>query len=525
MVENAANVMVRQQSQIVFMRLDPVLKSLLQEVTAIKEFFEKASSFVGTVSDEGWFRLVDSCVLHLDVLSRQIRSFGVTFLPSMVLFANYITLPLTAILHLKLPEQVQKMNSRTSPSVQSQRNIGIQRSYLQKLLSSTAGAIQSYVEECSIPKDNLTNDELDERDAGLTTLLGEKYLIKYLIALTTSLPTSSEMERLYCSTDRKDEVEEREQMNKNVLYSQGSSLDDGSEMWEAILKATSSVAARCSGSTLVDAMNGTLLVRLVDCAIAFLIDADNTKVHTGFVFSSSVQLAAIDQMKKLLLKTPTATSFWQSVFPGVLSPLYKRILVTTSLPHNTKISSKKGMEDSLHGIPLQTTSIESIVLLLQNTMVNWPHDEKIDRPVEQGQPSPATKSMSTALFTLAHRSNKEYSNATSKEGLVSVDYSTSSFVTRVRERAAVPLSVILTQKSVSRSENIRKSVLSLCHTILFETRNCWVSCTSREGRGRGVDQFSTLKEVAFEISMTLQQDLKGAFDCKRNPLFACLLSG
>ncbi|KAG7347866.1 hypothetical protein IV203_016571 [Nitzschia inconspicua] len=489
---NRSIAIVERQSQIVFLRLDPVLKSLLHDITALKELFESVSPSVDLVPDETWFRLVDSIVHHLDVLTRHFRNFGVEFAPSMILLADYVTLPLTAILHLQLPQRVQQNNSRVSTF---RRSSGVQRSYLQRFLISTALAIQSYVEKCSIPIDYDSQSDAKRCPDTTATALGEKYLIKYLIALVTCLPTSSEVERYSSKTNGSDDAEGHREAGI-LLLSTRDSLDDGSDMWTIFLQATRYISCYCSEQELQKGWHGTLLVRLVDCTTAFFLSA-NDKKDARFVFTPRVQMAAVDQMKTLLQRTSNAKSFWRSVFPGVFSPLYKRIMNSAH-----PFENKSCQDNQYYRLILEQGSIESITLLLRITMTDNPPNHSNKMPEKEARSPVVNATLARNLSTMAFYANNKVAGA--REGVILDESSRVSFVDQVKSRVSTPIVFILRKKALSRSEKTRKMVLSLCRVVLIETRCCWHPGNTVEEEGHG--EMKIMEEIILEICIALKLD-------------------
>jgi hypothetical protein len=505
----------KRQLQIVFLQLDPVLKSLLNEITAIKTLFDHPPSSDGMVPDDAWFPMVDGISKQLLDLSRHFRSFGVEFAPSMILLAVYVALPLTALFHLQLPEKVQELNLRAlrertaEQASEIHRRTITQRSYLQKVLASTAIAIQSYVETCSTPIDSSLTSDTNPCSAGSTDSLGEKYLVKFLIALVSCFPPSSEVERVYSNTDNNDDNKEIEHRGNLLLGIKGS-LGDGTDMWVAVLQATRFIISCCSEEQLLDAWHGTLMMRLVDCTMAFLITSRAGDSDERELFSSKVQVVAVEQMKTLLQRTYNATSFWQSVFPGVFSPLYKVAMNVSSLHHN--YSGKKYNQENGCILSLEHGSMECIVLLFQNSLVRSLARENNERNRDRTLVLSKDASLAKELATMAMRSNEKKSAVSVKGASSPIDDSDQSFVHRIKTRVAIPLQILLNHKAVSRSKEIRKVVLSLCRIILVEARICWFRAPLMEpGSDDSSEEFMIIEETPLEISIALQQDPHGMY--------------
>jgi hypothetical protein len=511
---------VKGQTQIVFLLLDPVLKTLLKAIAATNELFEKHhTSSSDEVSNELWFRLVDTIVVHLEVLIGHVQSFGVDFAPAMILLADYVTLPLTAIFHLQLPKKVQQLNSKVASDQSTvqfsllQRQLQIQTSYLRKLLSSTAKAVQSYVEVCSPSVDVTREIKLNASFAAVATTLGEKYLIRYLVALASCLPSSSDVKKLSSDKDVKTKVD-----NVNVhvdillFYGEGS-LDDGSDTWVAILQATRCVTSLCSEQGLLEAWQGTLLIRLVDCSTSLLDSRQhNGQDEDGFCFSLKVQMAAVDLIHTMLDRTPTAMSLWQSVFPGVFAPLYQRIMTVCAIQQATTKDGRRTRERRYER-SLEIKSIGCVVRLISNSLKSiHPVANKESPGNHPIVPTPTWASVAEGLTNMMIHSNKKKNPTCLTQDLPHDNDSSSSFLRQIRTKVAVPLTIMLNQKAVSPSESTRNAVLSLCRLVLIDTRCCWCSGNlANESAGVGSSSSNTIEQVPFELCLALQQDLNGTY--------------
>ncbi|KAL3899158.1 MAG: hypothetical protein SGARI_006520, partial [Bacillariaceae sp.] len=225
-------------TQIVFLRLDPILKALLQEITALKTVFDNN----GNVADSAWFPLVDAIVRQLENLATHLQSFGGSssspspesslFAASLVLLVDYVTLPLTAIFHLQLPQQLLQRIGKTykNNDDSSERRIQIQQSLLRKLLAAAATAIRVYVEACA--GDSADATELPSQAP--SRRLSGVYFIKYLLALVSCLPSSAQVEQ------QQQKQQNAGEENNNLLLwrpNTATPLDDGSELWVSILEA------------------------------------------------------------------------------------------------------------------------------------------------------------------------------------------------------------------------------------------------------------------------------------------------
>jgi hypothetical protein len=532
--------LLRGPTRIVFLRLDPVLKALLENVTALKTVFDDngtvSSSETGSAQ---WFRLVDVIVQHLDDLDKQLRFFRGT-LPSpelgasLILMKDYVTLPLTAIFHLQLPQKLLAQIIRSMASIdtnenphndpsEQQRRLQIQQSYLRKLIAAASKAIQSYVEACSVPS------------GASATRLDDAYFIKYLISLVSCLPSSAQVEELFAGSSDIATFPPK----SNLLLWQPTAymplaLDDGSELWVTSLNTIQFVLQNYNNSwqTLLNAWHGTLLMRLVDSTTGFLLWRQQqpdkqygaTTGRSDFIFSSPVQKAAVDLLGVMLQESATAvatssdnenktalTSFWQSVFPGVFTPLYRHIMGTSGI-----MASSSTLHQDRCIPKLECRSIECVVFLLRITLAQFSND--IDSP--ESDSISATNIVLQQLSSLVLNSNRNDDKKTKisspsqdKEHPRHVD---AFFLQQVQKLVVAPLSVILRQKAVSKSGLCRKATISLCRVILIETRSSWTTSTN-ENNGisvlmeDGSISSNAMKHVALEICMALRQDSQGMY--------------
>ena len=90
------------------------------------------------------------------------------------------------------------------------------------------------------------------------------------------------------------------------------------------------------------------------------------------------------------------------------------------------------------------------------------------------------------------------------------------FISQVQKRVVGPLIVVLKQRAISQSVSTRQEIISLCHVILIDTRQCWkqrhgnVAPTTSSGESTTETRTSgTIEEVAFEMCIALQRDSDG----------------
>jgi hypothetical protein len=552
-------------AQIVFVRLDPILRRLLKNVTELR------TSYCDTKNDDddddtnslppsplsSLYHLIDNIVKDLNELSKHLRSFSVgkdgasspsdySFVPSLILLADYVTLPLTAIFHLQLQYKQGSSNNNNTTAADDRTTIERQRqirqTYVRKLYETTARTIQIYVESTSTTTTRTTR----------RIRLKSQYLIKYLIALTSALPAYNEIERI--TTTIRTTTTTTSNPNDNIgnsllsgcmneSSSSPSSLDDGSNLWVTLLEVITSIihffkeddeenrnessssSSSSSDLLLLDAWHGTLLMRIIDCITAFLICKAGSFVFPPYVHTETLDLLLCIQQS---LSREASLSFWRSVFPGVFTALYQRIVGTTTIVstrndrnHHHK-RSRHNEERYLSSI--ETKSLQSLIMLLKSTLPSS------SQPSSTKDDASSGGEILTQLISMANRSNRKTNSSSNNNNKTDNRLDNNQgdkiidddeiFVRQVQKRVVGPLIVVLKQRAISQSVATREEVISLCHVILLDTVQCW---KQRYGDAEKVDGGTdtssegimdtqirgSIEEVAFEICIALQRDPDG----------------
>lgn len=504
------------QTRIVYLRLDPILQRLLKAVTDLQRLVAASEDETSnwSAADEElerreFLNLVKAQVRDLEDLSRHFTSFGNEFVPSLILLADYVTLPLTAIFHIPVLQSRLLLDAADTnlptdngssgsidPKEKSRRR-QILWTYVRKLYSSAATAIQVYV----------------ATTWSTTTTLKGQYLTKYLIALTSSLPSSSEVEMASKGDEPAVMSSSRTLLAATAASAAGSgggsspTLDDGSEAWVTILRAIVATLRCCSERTLLEAWQGTLLMRMADC-VAGIVEG------TPSVFTPLVCSHALQTLQELLRRAPTAVAFWQSVFPGIFTALYKGILGASRRTNSSGASLLTSIEAS---------SLGNMSELLRVSLVSLNEQEQIRSNAAN------VVSKDNILLKLAVLAKAQ---SQSKQEPVSPEPSNNfansekerpaneGFLNQVQTRVVGPLSVILRQEAISRSDQTRKEVVTLCRVLLLDTRYCWraprTASLAMDDNGRS--SRSKMEILPFEICMTLERDPEGTFVSNRPSL-------
>lgn len=257
---------ISRTTEVAFRQLDPILKSLLDLVTDYRKLTESWNEEVL----EKWYSNIQLQLEQLDHLSTSIQSLGPHCAPGLLILAEYISLPLTAIFHVS---EVPTNDSKVEP---------VAINYLRKLQQSSADCIRIYVEAVSSP--------CHEKSNGPTMQLSTKHAKQYLVALTKGIP-------------------------RTIVTQNNMALDDGSTCWRSILMTIKQVLNLCSLQYQEDSSDRGLIVRLVDCGTALLVHSkDVTRLESLHVLSTLMEQVSND---------PT---LWKSIFPGTLAELYRCLL-------------------------------------------------------------------------------------------------------------------------------------------------------------------------------------------------------
>lgn len=297
------------QTQVVFGRIDPLLQALLPLVSQYQQYVERNNN------DSAFLiQLIQSQVKVLENLQQIIQRFGPPFAHTMIVLADYISLPLNAIFHV--PALLSITNAKDDENL---RRSQIQTSYVRSLHRETAKTVQFYVQTCCSQEEN---------DRALPVRLKDSHLLKFLVALTNALPSPS-----------------------SLLDDSSNALDEGTETWLALLDAVKAIVSVCSADEIYSQWDGNLIVRLADCT-------------TSMALSKNLKLSleSLEILECLLLKVRRA-HLWQSIFPGIFASLHRRFITI-----NRQTSS--GLS-----IAIETKCLLLIKELLVVTLEQWKKKE------------------------------------------------------------------------------------------------------------------------------------------------------
>jgi hypothetical protein len=414
------------QTQVVFARVDPLLQTLLPLVTKYQQLVPVPNndqaltlSLTLTHDDQALIQIIQALIKNIDRLQQTILQFGNPFAPSLIVLADYISLPLNAILHIQDFGNIS-MVSLTSKADEGTRRNQIRISHIRALHRSTAATMQVYVETCC---------GIGSRSNNIFSVsMKHNHLIKFLVALTNVLPV----------------------LSSSSTNSNDNALDDGTETWLVILTAIEGIISASSGDEVVQTRNENLAARIADCASSLSL----SNIH-------ELSLQSLKTLHCILKATFSNTSLWQSIFPGVFAALYRR-LQTMSRQTPSKLS-----------ISIEAKSLEILNSLLKITLA--------ETPEMTAQRRRSAIDILQELAITSNSNDKVTMNSNSSDQNDSDLSQSTSFLSQVKERVPAPLSSLLRQGMISSSSKVKLQILSLCNLILLGiTAETWKSTELKE---------------------------------------------
>ena len=433
-------------TQAVFVQLDPILKDLLDTVTRYRDLSEALDGDTTTSNNElhaeKWVSCVKLQVKLLRQLQSTLQALGPSFAPSLLILADYVSLPLKAIFHISPAasstlDELEHDNSSSRATNCSWHENKVLASHLRTLHGVAADCIRVYVQAVTPP-----TPPKDGTDAVLSISIAGKHSIQFLLALTRGIPATSTSNQIQA-------VGTIQNMNAN------NALDDGSDCWLSILHAMKTVLRVCPNEELRQALEGGMLVvRLVDCATTLVKAVASSNV--------TVRLEAVQLIYILLNQLANDSKVWQAVFPGVLVALYRCLL---SCHHQASTGQS---------VALECGCLECIQTLLRITLV------PIHKEVQEKGSTTIVNSATILrnLQLLARNANEMHHALSSSSEQDSKQISTNKkssidFLSQVQQRAVTPLIIILNQSMASKASSICLQATHLCKVVLVETSTCW----------------------------------------------------
>ena len=426
-------------TQVAYLRLDPILRTLLNLITQYREQTE--------TNNDDEQQIIGLLRAQTNILTNELQqTIQQLDPPSLIVLAQYISLPLLAILHAtSLHISINQIERTTATSTTTTQNSDgqclVRRSEIRTLQQATAQTIQCYVEICG----GTTAPPNNHNSTTLSVSLPHAYIVKFLIALETVVPSSGQ----------------QEDTEKTQI-----SLEDGSACRLAILQAIHAISLQLQTSsgladTVAAALDGALVARLAEaCSDSLLLYTHKSPEQL------SLSLQALGTLSSLMTGI-SDPNLWQRIFPGIFTSLYRFLVLQARRRNNT--------------LPefLECQGLKTLISLLCLTLIPPARKETVATPA----------SVLIQLQSLALVENKGTTMDTTTPS------TPTSFLDHVNLRLVTPLHTLLHQVLLSPYSKVRLEATNLCRMLLMETRPCWKD--------------PKLPDLALECCLVLEQDAQG----------------
>jgi hypothetical protein len=445
-------------TQVAYLRLDPILRTLLNLITQYREQTETNND-----DEQQIIGLLRAQTKILDQLQQTIQELDDR--PSLIVLAQYLSLPLLAILHATSisSSSSETTTTTTTTTTQNNRQCLVRRSEIRTLQQATAQTIQCYVEICGGTSAPPNNNHNHNNSTALSVSLPHAYIVKFLIALETAVPSSGLV------------VQEEVGDQEKTQISQ--SLEDGSACRLAILQAIHAISLQLqtSSSGLADnvatALDGALVARLAEaCSDSLLLYQHHH--HKSPAQLSALSLQALETLSSLMAGI-SDSNLWQRIFPGIFTSLY-RFLVLQARRRNKNLPEL-----------LECQGLKTLISLLSLTLRLPP---ALKETVVATTPA-------SVLLQLQSLALENKGTTTMDTTTPSSTRSPTSFLDHINLRLVAPLYTLLHQVLLSPYSKVRLEATNLCRMLLVETRGCW-----KEPK---------LPDLALECCLVLEQDAQG----------------
>jgi hypothetical protein len=453
-------------TQVAYLRLDPILRTLLNLITQYREQTETNND-----NEQHIVGLLRAQTKILDQLQQTIQELD---RPSLIVLAQYLSLPLLAILHatsISIGEtetdtetETETETTTSTTTIKNNRKSLVRWSEIRTLQQATAQTIQCYVEICggtSAPPNNHNHNSTT-----LSVSLPHAHIVKFLIALETAVPSLGQ---------------QQQDQEKTQIISQ-MSLEDGSACRLAILQAIHVISLQLqTSSRLADnvaaALDGALVARLAEaCSDSLLLYTHKSPEQL------SLSLQALDTLSSLMTGI-SDHKLWQRIFPGIFTSLY-RFLVLQARRRNNSLPEF-----------LECQGLKTLISLLCLTLIPPARKETV-----------RVATPASVLLQLQSLALVENKGATTDTATPSTP-SPTSFLDHINLRLVTPLYTLLHQVLLSPYSKVRLEATNLCRMLLVETRPCWKD--------------PKLPDLALECCLVLEQDSQGTYTYIYNCLGYC----
>jgi hypothetical protein len=477
-------------TQIVFARLDPILRTLLTLVTQFREridgtiISDDETAASSLTNEEHLLGLVKAQIKLLQQLEEALeelspndisnhggntRTTGVA--QSFIVLVKYVSLPLNAILHITSKAllttiPISKSSSSIKSTIRQNGQLQIRASAMRQLQERTAHVIQIYVQKCSPPqqqKQQQQSPNEHETDVALLSAsLPNVHVVQFLTSLATVLPSG------------------QEQKIKKDDDDYFSSLDSGTDCCIAALQSITAICQICNSNNsnleqaISQALDGMLVARLADACSSIVTNSQELKKSSQLCFE------AVTTLDRLLEIIPIAGK-WQQIFPGVFAGLYRILLQTRRYASSGPI------------VEVECASLKALKRLLQVTLQQSQNGRVVDDKREEDKTSSVIRQLQSMAITTTKSEN--FPNNSTDDRSKKEEEEESQFLEQVNARVVAPLTVLINMTVISLSPLIRIEAGSLCRVLLLETRGCW--------------EESKVRDLALEICLILENDSDG----------------
>lgn len=214
-----------------------------------------------------------------------------------------------------------------------------------------------------------------------------------------------------------------------------------------------------------------LTVRIVGYATDMMIWTQNSSSSSSKSnnFNNALRIESAAVLAKCMETISTEIGLWRSLFPGILTALYRCLLSC-----HRQVSRGQS-------VVLECSCLFCIRQLIMITL----------RPMQVERTQASQDTLSSTAAMLQKLKLTVASDPKSVEQVVSESPS-SDFLSNVHKKAVPPLLILLKQSMTSNAPKVKMEVIQLAHTVLIDTNLCWTG--------------SSLLEAALEACLILQND-------------------
>lgn len=382
--------------EVVFGRLDPLLKTLLPLVSRFQVIVQSESRDCSAL-----IQLMHLQTQVLESIKEVIGHLDPYFSQTLIILMDYVSLPLITILHISAPF----MGTARGDIIWKDLDHRCE-SHIRKLNQTAARVIQIYI-QTSCSNENI--------GSGQSIRHKDIHISNFLVAIVNVLPALP------------------------LKSSSAISLDNGVELCISLSEAILALIQVCPGEALHRKWKGNLVIKLADFATSMTL-----------VENLHLSLLSLEILDCLLTKVKRR-ELWQRIFPGIFASMYRRLI-------KINLQARAGLPAKI-----EATSLKVVEGLIR-----------------------ASTSMSVIREAIDVKYNKLHqlqllANEPTANDVRNVPRDTEpEFLLQLRRRVVGPLGDLLRQYVTSSSECVRIRLISLCESILLDSRDCWHSTSLPE---------------------------------------------